>query len=201
MFRKLTIRAQLPLLLIPVILVTGISLYSLLAAVLTSASASQPEDLLYPLHQPALQLQERLGVARSDNVALAPSTQPEESLTAGAEVLGPAATPLPSNDDLDNLVGDDHNTGSGDFGLAADDGISADADGNGNIDVDDSGDNDDVDDSGGNGTSSDDFGLADDDADDDIGDDDDGNDSADADGNDDIHNDDSGSIDDNEDDD
>ena len=56
-FRKLTNRMTLPALILPAVLVTMASLLALISTAITSATASQPGELLFPLRQPALEFQ------------------------------------------------------------------------------------------------------------------------------------------------
>lgn len=63
-------------LILPVVVVTGISLFSLLDAFVVAAASSQPGGWLYGLQQPALELQQRFNVGRADDALAAAFTTP-----------------------------------------------------------------------------------------------------------------------------
>lgn len=58
-------------LILPVVVVTGISLFSLLDAFVVAAASSQPGGWLYGLQRPALELQQRFDVGHADEALAA----------------------------------------------------------------------------------------------------------------------------------
>jgi hypothetical protein len=99
MIRKLSAKTKLPLFLVPVILVTTVSLYSVLGGVVTPTSASQPGDLLNRLQQPALLLQQRLGVIPINNDTPTQTTLPGLNAIGYPVMNSPEATQSPTPED------------------------------------------------------------------------------------------------------
>lgn len=87
-------------LILPVVVVTGISLFSLLDAFVVAAASSQPGGWLYGLQRPALELQQRFNVGRADEAlaAVLPATGASSSrvdldLGVSTPARVPPATP------------------------------------------------------------------------------------------------------------
>lgn len=106
MLHKLTAKMKLLLLLLPAVIVMIISFYTLLATVATSASPNQAADFLYPLRQPVLRLQERLGGAPVEQIYSTPTIQPKVDFLAVPEANGLAAVPSRMHGDLGDPGGE-----------------------------------------------------------------------------------------------
>jgi len=180
-FRKLTNRMTLPALILPAVLVTMASLLALISTAITSAAASQPGELLFPLRQPALEFQlaltrdpdERaaielqMGAALPDAGAAAGEVFESTDDDGGNGAAGQEVKEDRSGADDGDVDGrGDGPTGQGDEGATGEQGNGDDSGGDGDDEVNEG------DGSTGQGGSGDESGAGVGDDDDSIGDDD-----------------------------
>jgi hypothetical protein len=92
MLKNLTTPTKWAGLILPVVVVTAVSLFSLLNVVVSVAAASEPGDWLYNLQQPALQLQQ-LGFARTTRTGQVDAQNHETPLGEGPGLELPTQTP------------------------------------------------------------------------------------------------------------
>lgn len=100
MRKILTLRTKWLALILPVVVVTAVSLFSLLDAFVTAAASSQPGGWLYGLQQPVLELRQRFNDGRSNDALAAAFTTPnvdsgrvEMDLDVSIPTWTPSATP------------------------------------------------------------------------------------------------------------
>ncbi|RMH02139.1 MAG: hypothetical protein D6706_00550, partial [Chloroflexi bacterium] len=97
--KTLTTRLRLPLIALPALIVTVISLFALLSAVTNAAAFSKPGDVLYPLRQPALEIKHTLTLDPEERATLEQLLKEETATPAEneADVFGDTAPAAPAD--------------------------------------------------------------------------------------------------------